>query len=548
MCSINCDESLINVFEFEDTDFFQELEAALVILSPKEIVLPSTTGDYEKIKEILDRNNILTTQLKKNDFVKNTEFLQDLEKIYRFRKAQQQNIHALPEIKLDLAMGALAAGLKYLEIVSDETNLKKFTIKELNLNRFLHMDTAAFSALNLFPPAGSSFRSSSYKKQSVLGVLDRCKSNQGRRMLRQWIKQPMKDLDMINQRLDVIQCLVDNEETRNILHKEFMNIMPDVLMLINKLTRKRGMLIDVFKIYQVVSRVPEILKLLSDVENTAVNSMLCTPIKDIIQDLKKIEDLVEEIIDIESLKKGEYLVRASFDEQLHEIKSKMDLIEAKLTKETRAHAKLLSISEGSLFKLDYVTNLGFYLRTNKKEDQAIRKHKQFQIIDTARGGLRVTTEIFKELNAEYAVLKESYEEHQKSIVSEICRIVSGYVIILTNLNHIIATLDVFVSLSLVVSDSPGVYVRPKIYPDNERILQVEALRHPCLECQDDIQYIPNDVNFKEHESELLIITGANISGKSTYVRSIGIAVLLAHMGLLFKIRIFLFKKFLIHLN
>jgi DNA mismatch repair protein MSH2 len=506
-----------------------ELEAALVILSPKEVLMPSIAGDYTRIKEIMDRNNMLVTTVKKNDFSKTPEFCQDLEKLYRFKKGQQKNIHAVSELKMDLAMGAVAAGLKYLETIKEAGNLGKFAIKTLTLDRFVHMDSSTFSAMHLFPPPAINYRNSNYKWQSVLGVLDRCQTSQGRRMLHTWLKQPLRDLDMINERLNAVECLADNQEARIMLNKE-LNCIPDVLMLTNKLLRKRSSLHDIFKIYQVIVRLPSILKMLKELNCNSLNATVYNPLNDLIQDLTKLEEMVDEVIDMESVERGEYLVRASFDDKLNDIKSSMSKTEKQLESRAKKYANTLGLEEGSTLKLDYASHLGFFLRANRKEDQNIRKHKQFRVIDTARNMLRFTTDDIAEFSSEYNNLKESYEEQQKEIVAEICRVASGYSNPLTNLNHIIATLDVFLSFAQVATNSPGVYVRPKMYPENERILQLSGLRHPCLEHQEEFQYIPNDVDLKADESEFLIITGANISGKSTYIRSIGIAVLLAQIG------------------
>lgn len=371
-----------------------ELEAALCILAPKETILPSITGDYAKIKEIMDRNNILVTVMKKSDFQKSPEFMQDLEKIYRFKKGQQHNIHTVSEINLDHALGCVAAALKYLETVQDESNLNKFSIKTLNLNRFVHMDTAAVRALNLFPSPGTIYNSSN-KNQSVLGVLDRCKTNQGKKLLRQWIKQPLKNIEIIKERLDILECLVENNEARMVLHNEYLNTVPDVLLLANKLSRKRAQLIDVYKIYQVISRIPDILKILKKLDCNAINATIISPLKDLTQDLKKIQEMFEEVIDVDSLKKGEYLVRASFDDDLNDIKKNMDEIEDKMNRELASSAKKLNLVEGSSLKLDYVSHLGFYFGTSKNEDGNIRKHQKFTVIDTARGRLRFTTQLLQ---------------------------------------------------------------------------------------------------------------------------------------------------------
>lgn len=500
------------------------------MLSPKECILPSTTGDYEKVKEVLERNGILVTLHKKADFSNNADFHQDLEKLVRFKKDQKKSVHTIPEAKLDLAMGSVAGGLKYLEVINDEFNIGKFAVKPLNLNRFVHLDSAAVYALNLFPPPDVNYRSSLYKWQSVLGVLDRCKTSQGRRLLNQWLKQPLRNLDMIVERQDIVECFVNNQDVRSSFHKDHLSSIPDVLMLNNKLSRKRANLQDVFKIYQIVLRLPEILRILAVIDNSAVKSVVADRFKDVLNDLKNYEEMVEEVLDLNRVEKGEYLIKASFDDKLNEVKQEMDAIEAKMKKETKKCAQVANLDEGPSFRLDYVSHLGYHFRSTRKEEQKLRQHKQFQTIDTARGGIRFTTDKLKELNADFTTLKENYEEQQKGIVSEIVRVASGYSAPLLNLNHSIALLDVFVSLAEVATGSPGEYVRPKMYSEENRILSLKALRHPCLECQDDIEFIPNDISMKDNETNMIILTGANISGKSTYIRSIGVAVLLAHIG------------------
>lgn len=466
---------------------------------------------------------------KKADFVNSSSLLQDLEKLIRFKKDQKKSAHTIPELKLELAMGSVAAGLKYLEVINEESNMGQFSIKSLNLNRFVHLDAAAVHALNLFPPPDVNYRSSVYKWQSVLGVLDRCKTNQGRRLLNQWVKQPLRNIEMIRERQEVVQSLVDNQEVRFSLHKDHLSSIPDILMLNNKLTRKRANLQDVFKVYQIVLRLPDILRLLKAIDNSVVKSVLFDTFADILNDLKNYEEMVEEVLDLKGVERGEYLVKASFDAQLAEVQQDMDSLELKMKKELRKCAELANLEIDSTIRLDYVSHLGFHFRSTRKEEQKLR-NKIFQTIDTARGGIRYTSEKLKELNADYATLKETYEEQQTEIVQNVVKVAAGYSGPLLNLNQAVAMLDVFLSLAEVATNSPGEYVRPKLYPESERVLSLKALRHPCLECQDDIQYIPNDIHLKDTDTIMNIITGANISGKSTYIRSVGVAVLLCHIG------------------
>lgn len=137
VASIDANERVFSIIEFIDNDFFSELEALIVLLGPKECVLPSGDGeDLKTIKTLLDRNNVMVTITKKTDFnIEKSDLIQDLNKLLKFGKGQQENAQTLPEMAQDVAMSALGAGLKYLNLVGDTCNLQLFEIKILNLNR-----------------------------------------------------------------------------------------------------------------------------------------------------------------------------------------------------------------------------------------------------------------------------------------------------------------------------------------------------------------------------------------------------------------------------
>lgn len=132
----------------------------------------------------------MVTVRKKRDFTigDTNDLVQDLNHLLSFEKGQQENANALPELKLTLAMSSLNAAIKYLDLSSDSCNMGHFTVETMNHSRFVHLDAAAVSALNLLPKPGTSITSSAYKWQSILGVLDRCQTPQGHRLMAQWIK------------------------------------------------------------------------------------------------------------------------------------------------------------------------------------------------------------------------------------------------------------------------------------------------------------------------------------------------------------------------
>lgn len=136
MACIEQNERTFSITEFEDDDFFAELEATVVLLGPKEAILPSVDGEYAKMKTVLERNNVMITIRKKGEFsIEKNDLVQDLNNLLHFEKGQQENANAMPELAKSLAMSALGAAIKYLDLVSDTCNMGHFKIVPLNLKR-----------------------------------------------------------------------------------------------------------------------------------------------------------------------------------------------------------------------------------------------------------------------------------------------------------------------------------------------------------------------------------------------------------------------------
>lgn len=109
-------------------------------------------------------------------------------------------------------------------------------------------------------------------------------------------------------------------------------------------------------------------------------------------------------------------------------------------------------------------------------------------------------------------------------------LLASYLDSLQQLNNLTSEIDVFVSFSKVVVSSQNEYIRPNLHPMGHGIMKIKDGRHPCVEVQEGINYIPNDVEFKKNEKMFCIITGPNMGGKSTYIRSVGVIALLAQLG------------------
>lgn len=267
------------------------------------------------------------------------------------------------------------------------------------------------------------------------------------------------------------------------------------------------------------------------------------------QELAQYKQMVEQIIDVKAIEKGEFLVCSSFDDRLKSLKESMDSFEMKMEK---IHSRVIKDLGIDSVKLEYVSHLGYHFRVTLKDEEGLRGNKKYKKIDALKSGCRFTNDDLENLNEDFLQSKQEYEEQQQSIVEEVIKVAAGYLATFTRLNNQIAELDCLLSFAIAAVSAPTQYVKPKMFDETPRVLDLKGMRHPCLELQENITFIANDVAFKDEETNMYIITGNNLNsnnffwirfernffltkgpnmgGKSTYIRSVGAAVLMAHIG------------------
>nr|CAD7199111.1 unnamed protein product [Timema douglasi] len=526
---VDVSERKLCVCEFSDDDHFSNLEALVVQVGPKECLLPGTNGSQEfvTIKKVVERSGVLVTPRKKTEF--STDGLaQDLNRLIAFKKGQQENAMAMPETNLTTAVCALNAIIKFLELTTDSSNFNQFSLSTMNWSQYVHLDSAAVKALSLIPPPGVT---TSQAHHSVIGLMDRCKTPQGHRLLAQWMKQPLRDLNTILERQEIVRALMDDLEARQALTQEHLRRIPDIQALARRLLKKKVTMQDLYRIYQVVKRLPQLVKCLDTPGQSAtLINVLVDPLKELLSDMLKFQEMIESTIDMDLVDRGEFLVKPDFDDDLQEMRNSMNSIEDQIKKLLSRVASDLNLEAGKTLKLESNNQLGYFFRVTLKEEKVLRDNKKYQTLDTNKSGVRFRNSALADLNSDYQHHKEQYSEQQKAIVAEIIGIAAGYVSTLHYLNDVLARLDVLTSFAEVAATAPKPYVRPTLKSDGLRVMRLKGVRHACLEVQDGVSFIANDAEFREDEQTFHIITGPNMGGKSTYIRSVGIVALLAQVG------------------
>jgi DNA mismatch repair protein MutS len=415
--------------------------------------------------------------------------------------------------KQKLAVSAAGALMKYLSETQKNALMHILSVRLYQAERYLTLDRVAAANLELT----ESLRGRS-RRGSLLWTLDQTITSMGSRMLRRWIEQPLQIQEEIEQRLDAVEALKADLMTLEEL-RAALNPVYDIERLLSKIAYDTINARDCLALLRSLKAVPALVNLVVDKKGVAL-------LGEILRQLDPLRD-VEELLDCAispdapvSVREGG-LIKEGYNAELDKLRSaatdgKTWIAELEQKEREATGIKNLKVGFNRVF--------GFYIEVTKSfYDLVPYRYTRKQTLANCE---RYITEELKEiektvLGAEENAIRLEYElflrvrEQLKAALSRLQRTAQG-----------IKTLDALQSLAQVASENN--YVRPRL--NQEGVYDIRGGRHPVVEKSlGSGEFVPNDTQLNQ-EGRLMIITGPNMAGKSTYMRQVALIVLMAHMG------------------
>tara|TARA_B100001765_G_scaffold127146_1_gene79738 strand:+ start:3743 stop:6256 length:2514 start_codon:yes stop_codon:yes gene_type:complete len=411
---------------------------------------------------------------------------------------------------MDLAVAAAGAIVQYLDRTQMAAKLQLRNLAVYATGSFMALDSQTRRNLELFA-AG---RNES-KELSLLTALDRTKTAMGGRLLRQWLGQPLLDLQELEQRLDAVDHFyLDGLKRANCISA--LGRVSDLERVVGRIVSGTVNPRELIALKDGIAAVPSLGELLDTPNLEWLRSQLL-PLPDVCT-------LIEESISpdpVGAVGDGN-VIRPGFSPEMDELKSSSTNARqfiAGLEQRERARTDIKGL------KVGYNQVFGYYIEVSKvSADKVPNDYIRRQTLANAE---RYIVPELKEYESLVLNARDRLEEAEQAVYHRVCTQLAESAAAIGRVASAIARLDVFTGLADTAIENR--YVRPKL--DHGNAIRVINGRHPVVErVLNAGKYVPNDVELSNDDTRVMVLTGPNMAGKSTYIRQVAIITLMAQVG------------------
>ena len=416
-------------------------------------------------------------------------------------------IHNMPA-----AIIASGAILHYLDITRHTQTGHISRLSRIEEDTFVRLDKFTVRNLELLQSLGN-------EGKSLLDVIDRTVSPMGARMIRRWVSFPLKDPKAINTRLDVVEYFFRTPDLRDLLQEQ-MERIGDLERLISKVAVNRITPREIVQVRLALEAIVPIREALAQTD--------CDPLRAMAEQLNPCslicERIAKEIVEDapNALNRGN-VIREGVDSELDELRHIAFQGKDYLLEIQRRESEATSIPS---LKIGYNSVFGYYIEvTNAHKDKVPSEWIRKQTLVNAE---RYITQELKEYEEKILTAQEKIEIIENRVYQALVTRLADYVGVIQTDAQIIARLDTLLSFTRVALENH--YCRPVV--DDSLKIDIREGRHPVIEKELPIgtPYISNSVDLDNDGTQIMMITGPNMSGKSALLRSTALNVLLAQIG------------------
>lgn len=467
------------------------------------------------IQKVLLGNNVREIVIQEKfdkKIVKMIEEMQTITVSYHNDNALKEEYrHLLNGIEDDRVETAFGVLTNYLDETQKRNMAHLNAVEMVYENDFLQMDFSTKQNLELT----SSLRSNS-RSQTLWSFLDKCRSSMGSRLLKKWIEYPLVDTAMINRRLNAVEYLNDNFITKDEL-REHLGFVYDMERLSARVAYGSANPRDILRLIKTLEHTPQIFELFHD----------CSAYEEFqsIDPCRELYDMIEgAIIDNPplTLKDGGVFVEG-YNEELDQVREigkngKNWILELENKERERTGVKSLKIGYNRVF--------GYYIEVTKTNLDSIKDEFGYVRKQTLTNAERFITQELKDKEDAIVHAQERSIRLEAELFNHLLNQIKVYLPKLHDLSHALATIDALYALAEISSENG--YTRPQFHIGHS--IHMKEARHPILDrMMKTTRYVSNDLEMGE-DNDILMITGPNMGGKSTYMRQTVLLVIMAQIG------------------
>lgn len=466
------------------------------------------------IKDELKNNKIYRQLYQQHSFVETSPRVKNKDKCYE-KLCQHFGTRSLAGFGCENRKAAVLAAGETLAFIQETQKRALVHINNLStysLGEYMNLDSATRRNLELT----STLRNNKHSG-TLLNIIDRTITSMGGRMIKRWVNQPLIDKKEIDRRLETVDELAGNYMLLQKIREDLQGIY-DLERILGKITYESANARDLAFLKSSLGKLPGLEEDCSGLESALIQDLIGK--FDSLSDLHKILDSA--IVDEPpvSVREGD-LIKEGYSEELDELRQTCNQGKNWITNLQKKERERTGISS---LKVGYNKIFGYYIEvTNPNLDQVPEDYTRKQTLSNSE---RYIIPELKEKEAQVLGAEEKINELEYNLFVKVRNIIGENIDRIKNTARIISQIDVLLSLALVSIENN--YCRPHIQEGQE--IKITAGRHPVVEEMLADVFVPNDTELNRAEKRFIIITGPNMSGKSTYMRQVALIVLMAQMG------------------